>query len=64
VLASPRAVPRIDLRTRIRDVPNFPKPGIVFKDIMPLLADANALHQAVDDLADWARRASRASCRS
>jgi len=48
-------VPRIDLRTRIRDVPNFPKPGIVFKDIMPLLADANALHQAVDDLADWAQ---------
>jgi len=55
VLASPRAVPRIDLRTRIRDVPNFPKPGIVFKDIMPLLADANALHQAVDDLAEWAQ---------
>src|SRR6476661_1523458 len=48
-------VPRIDLRTRIRDVPDFPKPGIVFKDIMPLLADATALHQAVDDLADWAQ---------
>jgi adenine phosphoribosyltransferase len=48
-------VPRIDLRTRIRDVPDFPKPGIVFKDIMPLLADAAALHQAVDDLADWAQ---------
>ena len=47
-------VPRIDLRTRIRDVPNFPKPGIVFKDIMPLLADAEALHQAVDELAEWA----------
>ena len=48
-------MPRIDLRTRIRDVPNFPKPGIVFKDIMPLLADATALHQAVDDLAEWAQ---------
>ncbi len=47
-------MPRIDLRTRIRDVPDFPKPGIVFKDIMPLLADAAALHQAVDDLVGWA----------
>jgi adenine phosphoribosyltransferase len=47
-------VPRIDLRTRIRDIPDFPRPGIVFKDIMPLLADAEALHQAVDDLAAWA----------
>ena len=47
-------MPRIDLRTRIRDVPNFPKPGIVFKDIMPLLADAESLEAAVDDLAEWA----------
>jgi adenine phosphoribosyltransferase len=47
-------VTRIDLRTRIRDIPDFPKPGIVFKDIMPLLADATALQQAVDDLAAWA----------
>ena len=44
-----------DLRDHIRDIPDFPKPGIVFKDIMPLLADATALHQAVDDLADWAQ---------
>jgi len=28
-----------DLARHIRDVPDFPKPGIVFKDIMPLLAD-------------------------
>jgi adenine phosphoribosyltransferase len=47
-------VPPIDLRTRIRDVPDFPRPGIVFKDIMPLLADAAALHQAVDELSEWA----------
>jgi adenine phosphoribosyltransferase len=45
---------RIDLRSHVRDIPDFPKPGIVFKDIMPLLADAQALHQAVDDLAEWA----------
>ena len=45
----------VDLRTKIRDIPDFPKPGIVFKDIMPLLADAKALQTAVDDLAEWAR---------
>jgi len=45
---------RVDLRSHVRDIPDFPKPGIVFKDIMPLLADAQALHQAVDDLAEWA----------
>jgi adenine phosphoribosyltransferase len=45
----------VDLRTRIRDVPDFPRPGIVFKDIMPLLADPAALQQAVDQLADWAK---------
>ena len=47
-------MPRIDLRSKVRDVPDFPRPGIVFKDIMPLLADAEALHQAVDELAEWA----------
>jgi adenine phosphoribosyltransferase len=44
----------IDLRSLIRDVPDFPRPGIVFKDVMPLLADPAALQQAVDALADWA----------
>jgi adenine phosphoribosyltransferase len=44
----------VDLRSYVRDVPDFPKPGIVFKDIMPLLSDAEALHQAVDQLAEWA----------
>jgi adenine phosphoribosyltransferase len=43
----------IDLTSKIRDVPDFPKPGIVFKDIMPLLADAAALAQTVDELAEW-----------
>ena len=41
-------------RPKIRDVPDFPKPGIVFKDIMPLLADPAALHEAVEQLAEWA----------
>jgi adenine phosphoribosyltransferase len=44
----------IDLRAKIRDVPDFPKPGVVFKDIMPLLSDAEALRDAVDRIADWA----------
>jgi len=44
-----------DLRALVRDIPDFPKPGIVFKDITPLLADARALEQAVDALASHAR---------
>jgi adenine phosphoribosyltransferase len=43
-----------DIRSRIRDVPDFPRPGIVFKDIMPLLADAEALKATVDLIAEWA----------
>jgi adenine phosphoribosyltransferase len=43
-----------DLQALIRDVPDFPKPGIVFKDIMPLLADPDALRETVDQLAAWA----------
>jgi adenine phosphoribosyltransferase len=47
--------PAIDvLRAKIRDVPDFPKPGIVFKDIMPLLADADGLRTTVRLLAEWA----------
>ncbi len=40
-----------ELGSFIRDVPDFPKPGIVFKDITPLLADAGALEAAIDGLA-------------
>jgi adenine phosphoribosyltransferase len=39
------------LREHIRDVPDFPKPGISFKDITPLIEDGAALHAAVDALA-------------
>jgi adenine phosphoribosyltransferase len=45
----------LDLRERIRDIPDFPKPGIVFKDITPLLLDPAALDAAVSALAAWAR---------
>ena len=40
-----------DLRTFIRDVPDFPKPGILFKDITPLLRSKDALRQTIDGLA-------------
>ena len=43
------------LRSHLRDVDDFPTPGIVFKDITPLLADIGAFRFAVDALADhWA----------
>jgi adenine phosphoribosyltransferase len=41
----------MDLRTLIRDVPDFPKKGIIFKDITPLLGHAAALEQAIDAIA-------------
>jgi adenine phosphoribosyltransferase len=44
-----------DLRSKIRDVPDFPKEGIVFKDLMPLIADAAAFRSCIDLLAAWAR---------
>jgi adenine phosphoribosyltransferase len=44
-----------DLRGLIRDIPDFPQPGIVFKDITPLLLEPAALRQAAGDLAEWAR---------
>jgi adenine phosphoribosyltransferase len=44
-----------DLAAHIRDIPDFPKPGILFKDITPLLLDAEALSESIGLLADWAR---------
>ena len=45
----------LDLSARVRDVADFPKAGIVFKDLMPLVADPAYLRETVDRLADWAR---------
>lgn len=42
----------IHLRDYIRAIPNFPKPGILFRDITPLLADAAAFHESIRQLAD------------
>ena len=41
-----------DLRKYIRDIPDFPKPGILFRDLTPLLGDAGALSAAVRAIAD------------
>jgi adenine phosphoribosyltransferase len=45
----------VDLRDFVRDIPDFPRPGIVFKDITPLLLDPRALDAAVAALAYRAR---------
>ena len=45
------ACPPMDLTPFIRDVPNFPKPGIIFKDITPLLGNHQALSYAVEAIA-------------
>jgi adenine phosphoribosyltransferase len=47
--------PAVDLRAHIRDIPDFPKPGIVFKDITPLLLDPAALDAAVTGLVTYAQ---------
>ena len=45
------------LRARVRDVPDFPKPGILFRDLTPLMGDGAALREAIDLLAERDRRA-------
>ncbi len=40
------------IRQAIRDIPNFPKPGVVFKDITPLLSNGPLYKQTIDLLAD------------
>ena len=42
----------MDLKNYIRDIPDFPKPGILFKDITPLLAAPEAMQYAVDQLCE------------
>lgn len=39
----------------VRDVPDFPKPGILFKDVVPVMQDAPAFKEVVEKLAEWAR---------
>jgi adenine phosphoribosyltransferase len=42
----------MDLAKYIRDIPDFPKPGILFKDITPLLAEPRAFQYAIDRLCE------------
>ena len=44
-----------ELRTHIRDIPDFPTPGIVFRDITPLFLDAHALRASVEAISAYAR---------
>jgi len=41
-----------DLKRRIREIPDFPKPGILFRDITPLLSDGRAFRQAIDRIGE------------
>lgn len=45
----------MNLKERIRDVPDFPKQGIIFKDITTLLKDKDAFHETIDKLAEQHR---------
>jgi adenine phosphoribosyltransferase len=45
----------LDLTQFIRSIPDFPKPGILFRDITPLLASPEAFRQSIDQLADHYR---------
>jgi adenine phosphoribosyltransferase len=45
----------VDLRAFVRDIPDFPRPGIVFRDITPLLLDPRALDGAVARLVRFAQ---------
>jgi adenine phosphoribosyltransferase len=46
----------VNIESLIRDIPDFPKPGVVFKDITPLLMDAKAMAYCVEELANLTER--------
>jgi adenine phosphoribosyltransferase len=43
------------LKALVRDVPDFPEPGIIFKDLMPLIGNAEAFRSTIEQLAAWAK---------
>jgi adenine phosphoribosyltransferase len=45
----------IDLKDRIRNVPDWPDEGVTFRDFTPLLRDAAALDQTIHELAEWGK---------
>ena len=44
-----------DLKSKVREVQDFPTPGVGFKDVTPLLADPQLLRETVGNLAEWVR---------
>jgi adenine phosphoribosyltransferase len=45
----------VELKEKIREVPDWPQPGVGFKDVTPLLADPEALKQTITELGAWAK---------
>jgi adenine phosphoribosyltransferase len=45
----------VNLAEKIREVPDWPQPGVSFKDVTPLLADAEALAYSVEELSRWGK---------
>lgn len=43
------------LEEYVRSIPDFPEPGIIFRDVTSILQDADGLHMAVDSLMTWLR---------
>ena len=45
----------MELKEKIREVPDWPQPGVGFKDVTPLLADPDAHRQTITELGTWTR---------
>jgi adenine phosphoribosyltransferase len=45
----------VNLAEKVREVPDWPQPGVGFKDVTPLLADPEALRYTIQQLAEWGR---------
>jgi adenine phosphoribosyltransferase len=43
----------VNLAQKVREVPDWPQPGVDFKDVTPLLADPEALRYSIEKLAEW-----------
>ncbi|HLL87002.1 MAG TPA: adenine phosphoribosyltransferase [Thermoleophilaceae bacterium] len=55
-MGSDVAPPDVDLRAFVHDMPDYPQPGILFKDLTPLFLDPAALAHAVERIAEYAAR--------